>query len=709
MAFPVYVPTRTVAIGSASLLASADPLTLQVIVTPSRGLIWDATGERFERSQVTVLGTVGTAVTMALPRTDVAGWRDEATGALIDVSVSGSYSHTYTALVSFLDAAGHSLGLASAIIGPFTLPAGDGSTVDLDKMLTAPTVAGGAVAVPDAWSGLVAAAQAAVAAMGGTYAPLASPAFTGTPTGITKAHVGLSNVNNTADSVKPVSTAQAAADAASVSTAAADATAKVAAEAALARNAANLAGTIDDARIANTIARVTDTRFGLDPDAFSGSDYNRVQSALDYSIANGFPALVFRRQFDITGAGPLSINKATYLDRRVINLLGHGGGITKTDAGAMVTSAIANMGDVSATGMRWVSTQGAGTTVWDCNQLIRISSLGCEYSGMDSIVLAGTGHFAQSLRFVEEHVIGGSGFAFQTPESYDMTIESCLFEDRTGGVFSNGADLGALQNRSLRIKDNVIEGFTGTGTPIILGSSWNVEVSGNYFEQNFPSAAGPQVDTYTLCATYGHYGLSIKNNMFSLSTYQIANSAAAVWIGGTAPGCAVVSESNVSTGILYDIKVATAMVSGLAGDRSTLPAVGPYQGNYRQLVYGDTGMRNIASLLEGGCTVYGDTNVYLSRVGSIVTLQLPITWPTWVSGTRVLNIPAGFRPYATIYLPASVYQGGAAVAWQLNSNGNLGLFSPTANAGSRYFWSWRTTDAWPTTLPGTALGAIPTY
>jgi hypothetical protein len=42
-------------------------------------------------------------------------------------------------------------------------------------------------------------------------APLASPAFTGTPTGITKAHVGLGNVDNTSDEAKPVSTAQQAA------------------------------------------------------------------------------------------------------------------------------------------------------------------------------------------------------------------------------------------------------------------------------------------------------------------------------------------------------------------------------------------------------------------------------------------------------------------------------------------------------------------
>lgn len=39
-------------------------------------------------------------------------------------------------------------------------------------------------------------------------ANLASPAFTGTPTGITATHVGLGSVNNTADSAKPISTLQ---------------------------------------------------------------------------------------------------------------------------------------------------------------------------------------------------------------------------------------------------------------------------------------------------------------------------------------------------------------------------------------------------------------------------------------------------------------------------------------------------------------------
>lgn len=44
-----------------------------------------------------------------------------------------------------------------------------------------------------------------------TKAPLASPSFTGTVSGVTKAMVGLGSVDNTADADKPVSTAQQAA------------------------------------------------------------------------------------------------------------------------------------------------------------------------------------------------------------------------------------------------------------------------------------------------------------------------------------------------------------------------------------------------------------------------------------------------------------------------------------------------------------------
>ena len=58
-------------------------------------------------------------------------------------------------------------------------------------------------------------------------APLSSPTFTGTVSGITKTMVGLGNVDNTADASKPVSTAQATAIATAKAEAIADATAQV--------------------------------------------------------------------------------------------------------------------------------------------------------------------------------------------------------------------------------------------------------------------------------------------------------------------------------------------------------------------------------------------------------------------------------------------------------------------------------------------------
>lgn len=79
---------------------------------------------------------------------------------------------------------------------------------------TAQAAASSAATDADAAQADAAAAVAAVA----SKAPLDSPAFTGTPTGITKAHVGLGSVDNTADSAKPVSTAQATAIAARMAT-----------------------------------------------------------------------------------------------------------------------------------------------------------------------------------------------------------------------------------------------------------------------------------------------------------------------------------------------------------------------------------------------------------------------------------------------------------------------------------------------------------
>lgn len=164
MPFPPEIPTRIVSVGGAMVLESADLLKVRVTITGSRSLIWADSGYRFENLKVSATSELGSEVQIQLPRTDVAGWKDAKTGAVIDVSEPDSYSHRYTALVEFLDDTGTAVGVQPVTIGPFVLPEGDGSVVDLDKTVPASSTAGDAVSVPDWWSTQVAAAEAAALA-----------------------------------------------------------------------------------------------------------------------------------------------------------------------------------------------------------------------------------------------------------------------------------------------------------------------------------------------------------------------------------------------------------------------------------------------------------------------------------------------------------------------------------------------------------------
>ena len=107
-------------------------------------------------------------------------------------------------------------------------------------------------------------------------APLASPTFTGTVSGITSTMVGLGNVDNTADSAKPVSTAQATAIATAKSEAIADATAQVNAVIASAPAALNtldeLAAALgDDANFATTVTTSLAAKAPLASPTFTGT------------------------------------------------------------------------------------------------------------------------------------------------------------------------------------------------------------------------------------------------------------------------------------------------------------------------------------------------------------------------------------------------------------------------------------------------------
>jgi len=107
--------------------------------------------------------------------------------------------------------------LVCSCLSPYGVAAGDIATIDAsqtftNKSLTTPSVNGAAISTATGaeinyCDGVTSPIQTQL----NTKAPAASPTFTGTVSGITKAMVGLTSVTDTSDADKPVSTAQQAA------------------------------------------------------------------------------------------------------------------------------------------------------------------------------------------------------------------------------------------------------------------------------------------------------------------------------------------------------------------------------------------------------------------------------------------------------------------------------------------------------------------
>lgn len=243
MTFPVGVITRPVTFGPAVSIVHGSPMTMQVTFRPVRSGVHQATGTPMVNVVQASSTAPGVAASIDLPVTDQVAYLDGA-GNLIDLA---GYNVTINYILDRR--------AVSSASGLYALPAGDGSPMDLDAFIPITSAAGVTVLIPDIWTVNIAtetaARIAAIAATNATVAahsantanphavtktqvglgnvdntadtakpvsttqqgaldlkaPLASPAFTGTPTGITKTHVGLANVDNTSDVSKPVSTA----------------------------------------------------------------------------------------------------------------------------------------------------------------------------------------------------------------------------------------------------------------------------------------------------------------------------------------------------------------------------------------------------------------------------------------------------------------------------------------------------------------------
>jgi hypothetical protein len=140
--------------------------------------------------------------------------------------------------------------------------------------------------------------------------------------------------------------------------------------------------------------------------------------------------------------------------------------------------------------------------------------------------------------------------------------------------------------------------------------------------------------------------------------------------------------------------------------------------NRDQLIYGDTGWRDISADIPAGLVVSSASNAVsprIRRVGHTVQVELYLDC-TGASVTTLYTVPAGFKNNPTISRVGNCFTHTAigsqlpptAVVSYISGGSAIRTSTALPNPGTVQFSAtWTTIEAWPTVLPGTAIGSIP--
>jgi hypothetical protein len=306
----------------------------------------------------------------------------------------------------------------------------------------------------------------------------------------------------------------------------------------------------------------------ISPDSFEGNDLEKIQAAInecsktddENQLIESKRVIKFSRIYDITGLGELLIPP---YDTRTLYLIGVGGGIKKTDAGKVFTSSTQGHRCIWSQKMIYESVAGEGTIIWDAARLKLITSLADNYHQVDCGFDA-TGTYMQSVRMAFCNVQRGNGYFITARYTMDCSFTNNIIENRESFFrnLNDGLHTFIYENQNLRITDNVIEAITSTNSVMLLGASWAVDISGNYFEGN----NGVCIDMTANDAAVGHLGLTISKNNIQQTAAQITDHTPGIKWGKCVED--VVSFGNVSSGLLHDIgNDSTGLIASI-GDRS---------------------------------------------------------------------------------------------------------------------------------------------
>ena len=237
----------------------------------------------------------------------------------------------------------------------------------------------------------------------------------------------------------------------------------------------------------------------VNPDSFNGSDVEKLQQAVDYAINNNHQEIILYRVYDITG-GSVFINKSGESPRKPIYFKSLNGGIEKHDAGFFFTTNNKNVGELFISDMKFMSTRGVNSKVYDVSKIIRINSIHNYYSNID-YVYYDDNDYAQTIRSISDYYVYINTVC-KIVYGYDLHFSNCLCEESNKFLEDDEIKKHNINN-NISITDCVIENTKDIA--IKLNGCHSLNISNNYFELN---------SGYIKLGQYGSHGCNISSNFF---------------------------------------------------------------------------------------------------------------------------------------------------------------------------------------------------
>lgn len=246
----------------------------------------------------------------------------------------------------------------------------------------------------------------------------------------------------------------------------------------------------DFGRLDTQVANI-ESQLEIIPDAFDGTDAEKIQQAYDYAMANNITKITLNREYDITGSSiwlpegnwntPLSYITFT------------GGRLRKDDAGFMFDSSGVGL-DEGGTRIapQFLNTDFDSTPqpkevhVFNGDKMIRINMVNCYFR---TVGLVKSTTYIQTVR-TENCITGYMGCHFiDAPRSYDVEIinprsESNQAQDKR--LIQLVSHTAHASYYGLKISGGLIEGYWNTH-PIEIGGGFGLDINKVYFERNVSS------------------------------------------------------------------------------------------------------------------------------------------------------------------------------------------------------------------------------